>query len=1274
MKRLLLTLLFFSYSQFSIAAQTCTTSQIGPSGNDFDGISGTSDSNVIAVGENGTVYIYDGSSWSFKNAGTSQDLNAVSTLSTTLAYAVGDDGTIKIYNGTNWSNSISGTSEKLQGVWAYSATEVFAVGEEGKVLRYNGSTWSDLSAAANTGTTDLEAAWGNAANFYALGKNGNLYVYNRSGDSWSTITTCASAIGDDANALWGDNSGNIYLAIDGGAVYKYNGSTCIQVATASDDLNGIFGSDTSGEIYAVGDDGLVVFYNGTNWVSASEGSEDINAVWVSSTGNAYYAADTGFTSACTLSTGSGSGASCTTITTSSGEDLDGISGSSKTDVIGVGKDGEVWSYNGTTWTASSVNNNPIKDLDDVYAIDSTNSVAVGDDGTVLLETNGVWDTLSPPTSKDLRGVWAYSVSEIYVFGKEGAIHSYDGSSWTSLGSSAGAGSNDKFEDAWGNNTYVYGLTEKGELFRYTRSNGAWLEITTCAVGGNVQFEDLWGDGSGNIYFTGDNNTNGVVYKYNGTTCSLVATATDDLKGIYGSTSTGEIYAVGKNGYTLYYNGTTWTEVRRGTEDLNDVWVASDGTPFYSGDGGTLTTCSISSSFDHFLISHDGTALTCEPESITITACANAACTAPHYTSSVSVSLSPTGWVGGDTQTMSGGSSTFQLSKTTAGSYTLNVASSSPAPSDSTTQCVNSGASNTSCDITFYNTGFIYDVPNLTSCATSANVTVSAVRLDNTSQACVPTFQSTTKTIKFGTSFTSPSSGTKQAVLNNGTTNYTLNNSATTTDVPLSFNASGQATITLAYPDAGQLSLNSSYTSGTLNITGSDSFIAVPAKLYVYSDDANSACASNDASCSVFKKAGENFNLKVRAACADNSVTPNFVLNTIAVTHDNTAPNVAEGTLTVASFNMASGDSGEHTITTQSVSEVGVFTFTATSPTYFGLTGPVGTSTYIGRFTPDHFCVSSTNILNRTDSNSKASCTDSFSYLSEDFTDSFTITAQKNGATCGDGSSTTNYTASFSKFDTSNLLSSDDTNDSTETGILNFAALDTSTSTNLSSRINFNSASSTSSGAFSNGQLTVNAKMDIARNGSGPSYTAETVFSTVNIGIKPTDTDNITLESTNLTINSGAYFNVGNTALYFGRLYADNTFGAEQEGLPMWAEPQYCNAQSSGVCSDWKTKTDDTCSLYTINSPVDTIVGVTNAGTNGYWISATDYSAPSGISYTTDLNNHKSGWRIWYTGGGTGGSYVIPFVTHPYLATQDGSATFGLYRGDDRIIYWREMFN
>ncbi len=964
---------------------------------------------------------------------------------------------------------------------------------------------------------------------------------------------------------------------------------------------------------------------------------------------------------------------CTTTTIAGGDEFVGISGSSSSNIVAVDENGILVTYDGTSWSSTSITSDPGAEFSDVYIIDGSTGVAVGENGDVVLQTGGTWANLGSGTSNDLNAVWAYSASEIYAFGNEGTIQVYNGSSWSNQKSSAGAKSSDKFKDAWGNSSYVYGLTEAGYLFRYDRSGGSWSKISTCNIGGNIEFKSLWGDASGNLYLAGEDNNNGVVYKYDGSSCSLVVTSTNNkLKSIYGSTATGEIYAVGKNGTVLYFNGSSWSSSTQGTQDLNAVWVDNTGVPYYAGDSSQVTTCVSSIFIDHFLITHDGTGLTCEAESITIKACSNADCSST-YASDVSVTLTPTGWTGGDSQTISGGSSTFTLSKTTAATYTLGISSSSPT-ANNTLQCSNTGTGTSSCDITYYDSGFIYNIPDLTSCATSASISVSAVRLDNVSQACVPTFQSTTKTLNFWSTYSSPASGNKQVVINNGSTDTTIATSSPGTAVNLNFNASGVASMTATYNDAGQLSLNASYTSGSLTMTGSDSFVSVPAKFYVYSDDANNACAANDASCNVFTKAGSNFNLIVRAACADNSVTPNFVLNSITLAHTNTAPAVTQGALGISSFDMAASDNGEHTISTQSVSEVGVFTFSATAPAYLGVSGPNGNSTYIGRFTPDHFCVSNTALSNRTDSNSKASCTDSFSYLSEDFTNSFALTAQRNGASCGDGSSTQNYSGTFSKFDTAALLSGDDTTIATETGTLNFAAIDSGSNTNLSPSINFTTTSSTSSGQFTNGTISVSAKMDIARAGSNPNYTAVTPYSNVNIGINPIDTDNIALSATNLSISSANYYNVGNTALYFGRLYADNTFGAEQEGLPMWAEPQYCNTQSSGVCSDWKTKTDDSCSLFNVTAPANTVIGQTNAGINGYWVSATDYSASSGITYTTDSNGRKAGWKVWYTAAGTGGTYSIPFVTHPYLVTQDGSASFGLYRGDDRIIYWQEIFN
>ncbi len=711
----------------------------------------------------------------------------------------------------------------------------------------------------------------------------------------------------------------------------------------------------------------------------------------------------------------------------------------------------------------------------------------------------------------------------------------------------------------------------------------------------------------------------------------------------------------------------------------------------------LTTHPCSVSFDHLRIEHDGSALTCEPESVTVRACLNASCSS-EFTGDVAITLTPTGWSGGDNKTVTGGSGTFQLPLTVPGAVTLGISTPSPSPANGV-QCLNTATSTADCTLTYYDTGFIYSIPTQTSCTTSSAITISAVRLDDTSQACIPTFVSQTRDVIFSLAYASPGSGTRDLTLNYNATNYTPIDDTTSQTVPISFDASGRATFTVTYPDAGQITLISQYTgsAGTgdagLSMSGSTTFITIPAKMYVYSDDTDSDCAAGDETCSAFKKAGENFNLKIRAACSDNTVTPNFQLDNITVAHSLVAPSGgAVGTLGVTSFNISDADNGEHTITNQTISEVGVFTFNVADfivsdagSIYNGMALTGGTSVNVGRFYPDHFCMSSSSISNRTDSNTAASCTDSFSFLDEDFDAQFTLTAQAVGSSCGSADVTQNYTGTFTMFSTP---FSEDTTSYAEAGKWNLAAVNdpTGTPADLSSRIDINTTgSSPANGQFTSGQLAITARIDINRSGAGPGYTAETSLTDARIGINPVDTDSVTLDNSQLTLTiaGNTYAQAGNTSLYFGRLFAENAYGTNDDNIPlqMWTQSQYCNAVSGSTCSDWQPKTDDSCTLYSVTPPADTALGgaAVNDG-DGYYQRASptvsssvfDFTASSGRVHVPDTNGHSAGWQLFYTGAGTGGDFVIPFTVHPYLLNFDGTASFGLYRGDDRIIYWREV--
>jgi hypothetical protein len=51
-------------------------------------------------------------------------------------WAVGENGTIRFWNGSTWSPQNSGTTRYLSQLWVASRTDVWIVGERGTVLRH----------------------------------------------------------------------------------------------------------------------------------------------------------------------------------------------------------------------------------------------------------------------------------------------------------------------------------------------------------------------------------------------------------------------------------------------------------------------------------------------------------------------------------------------------------------------------------------------------------------------------------------------------------------------------------------------------------------------------------------------------------------------------------------------------------------------------------------------------------------------------------------------------------------------------------------------------------------------------------------------------------------------------------------------------------------------------------------------------------------------------------------------------------------------------------
>jgi len=286
----------------------------------------------------------------------------------------------------------------------------------------------------------------------------------------------------------------------------------------------------------------------------------------------------------------------------------------------------------------------------------------------------------------------------------------------------------------------------------------------------------------------------------------------------------------------------------------------------------------------YRIEHDGDAHSCAAESITIRSCANADCS----------SLSNAGATG--TLVAGGNSVPFSIPVgQTSTSVSLLVPTTTGGPNPETVRlslgsvtpvpaliasCRNGAGTidtSTACDISTRDAGFVVTVPDHVS-DTVQTVRLQAVQQNAAQTACTPLFANVTRSVGFWSNYLNPATGTRAVTLGGAT----LGGASPGTPLSLAFDASGMATTTLRYADAGQMRLLARYAGSTgtgdagLVVTGEGSFVARPARFLLTIPGHNaSGAVPGDATRPVFGVAGVPFSVSVEAQNASNISTPNF---------------------------------------------------------------------------------------------------------------------------------------------------------------------------------------------------------------------------------------------------------------------------------------------------------------------------------------------------------------------------------------------------------------
>ncbi|MCF5851559.1 MULTISPECIES: DUF6701 domain-containing protein [Aeromonas] len=703
--------------------------------------------------------------------------------------------------------------------------------------------------------------------------------------------------------------------------------------------------------------------------------------------------------------------------------------------------------------------------------------------------------------------------------------------------------------------------------------------------------------------------------------------------------------------------------------------------------------------DHFQLDHSGQPLTCNPETVTVKACADAACsTLITDPVTATLSLTPTsasnGWIGGNTVTFSSGSTTVQLRNNTPTAVTIGVSGSTPTTKPFSTTLCKAGAGTPSaaaCTLNFADSGFFFDVPDTYS-NQPQDVTISAVKKDDITKQCVPGFTGV-RSVGFWGTYNNPNTnnfGSKISIDGNAIATYAASvPSPTPTTLNLAFDNQGKATLKkVTYPDAGQMQLSASHngsgeTAG-LVMKGADTFVARPVGLCI--TPPQGGCAAGDSSCPVFKKAGEAFQVDIKAMawesandgdiCVGNQTTPNFSLPNIALGSTLVAPNPGtNATLgTTAYSHVAAANSANNV--SQTVSEVGVFRMTATPPAakspegstistgYFGYTIPPASSMPVGRFVPWDYSLSNGFIT--------PAC-NAFTYMSQPFASGFVLTARNLQK-----GTTENYQGAFAK------------------GVAEMVAANALDGVARDKRITLSPSLSWASGIASVNQqspLGLNTRFDRAASPEAP-------FATLSFGLKVDDQDggNTLLANPNMNTAvagtcSGSGCNavlLGTQKLLYGRLQVGTAAGLASAPLAIPLQMQYYEA--GNWLQNKEDNKEDKCTQLSLANqgfiflnPSHTFDAATrelNLGAGRKIKLGLGSSAPGGdaalakdgeilfhfakpdisvrIPYKVDLAKQPSS-PLW-----------LSDPTSANDGNLQGEAIFGSSRGNDRIIYRREV--
>jgi hypothetical protein len=705
-------------------------------------------------------------------------------------------------------------------------------------------------------------------------------------------------------------------------------------------------------------------------------------------------------------------------------------------------------------------------------------------------------------------------------------------------------------------------------------------------------------------------------------------------------------------------------------------------------GGTFTnqTCNTEPppSVDHYRIEHDGQGLTCQAEPVIIKACANSDCTELHD-EPTSLTLLPSGWAGSDTISFTGSTSTT-LSHTTAGMINLGIGVAIPGAE---LKCFN-GASET-CGINFVTAGFEFFGQNVGDSLGDQlaennfnHVNLRAVK-DDGSAACVALLNDGIKNIDLAVDCIDPASCK---------TNLTHNGNPLAGTTGLNFTGGTAPLNGLNYADAGRLQLSASAVIDGVTITSGNALVDVyPASLALNVLPANLSHTDNSDTDTYV--AGEAFTLSITAfGTAGNNALPNYQPGALKLQVTRNLPaalNAVDGILTYGtSGSLLSALSPDFTPALLTFvegvysypahyNEVGRISINVKDDDYLGNMVPSNSELTLGDFVPAYFDVSLQQAPQLANT-----CGATFSYIGEEieFNAGSEAIIKVTGKNALD-QTTRNYSSLLWTY-APNLVDV----------IGNVSYLDNSGYPGTATVVSHGQSTISDNSNYDGWGL---LKVDGFRFQYNKVDTDNSAFDLVSPFAASVDMvfsadflsdDGVCFKDNYADADCNA-FNISNITganLRFGRLVLDSTYGPETEPLMVNIKAEYYDANR------WRLNTADSCTAVNFTEDAGQL-NLSNA--IGLLDSLIDPVKATGLGagfLSAGISNDDNDFLISAPGQGHTGELKLSLVPAAsgivwpahlnYDWNGDGNIddndfpsamiNFGLYRGHDKIIQWREL--